>query len=447
MANPKETRINGENGATSEPISESYLSSLISFAGNDETKLITLCALQPGIVYDLPSINQRIKQLLGENQSPYIGHTLFRDYLQKSLVFTEAVVKVETEIDGADYRLSPDNSQSAIALAGHLLQFSERHPDIPLGAALAKSSSSGKVDESSLAKADESKKRAPSTRIRIFRKVLTSQLPIRITDLATSLGESPKILRSHLNNLTGQSLVNYESAPSNEPLVAYRTTETIPTSDFFEKSRYPILSLESYNAVVQITQGDTTRRAYLEELVAKMPSRTTGGYIHGKGIESARVAALKNLARNGFIIVERFDGSMRSEINLTDTQRNYLSELVSVLDRFQSQDPTFIQEGMQIASEIISDPNRVYSLMLKAKNHSPSANSKPEPERRTEVLAVFPTGQSLQAKDLQKLFERRFGRKLSRFHINDLLGQLARTGLVEYKIEKNHKYWSLSQTN
>lgn len=70
---------------------------------------------------------------------------------------------------------------------------------------------------------------------------------------------------------------------------------------------------------------------------------------------------LSNLERQG--ILEVNDTSIA---DLTDTQKDVVFELVTMLDGFQSQDPNLITYGKKRLTEIISNPELVAQLLLKA---------------------------------------------------------------------------------
>ena len=134
---------------------------------------------------------------------------------------------------------------------------------------------------------------------------------------------------------------------------------------------------------------------------------------------------------------------MRSTISLTPNQRALILEFVSIIDRFQAQDPTFIKEGLQKAREILSDPSRVHALMSKAKDNSPQADQIPVEETKRIVLESFPKEGDFEASELLVYIQNLSGKRISSSHLRNVLGELATEEKVNFREYKNRKYWSL----
>lgn len=423
-----------------ESLSMFVMGNLLAAVGNDETKAIVSTALQPNVMYDKYAINSRMREVLAGRHSPYAGHTLFFDYLSKS--FSELGI-VNPSGDTDEYSLSPLGLREGRSLAGHLLHFSETHPNVSLYKLFGSTSSAAETTNTG----EEYKKRAPFIRYKILSTLATKQLPLRILDIARATHEDKGNVSSHLKQLRSSGILSYDSVTSNEPIVIYSPTNQEPSSEYFAKQRTPRLASDAYNAVVTEYRKDGGQRSvYLDDLLPYLPIREGGNMQHGQSTINRRYKVLEELVRDGFLKTARFNGFTRSEVSLSEKQQEQIVDIVAILTRFQSQDPTFLQEGVSLGNEILADPQRVYRLMEKARDVSTYANKIDYTSLSTIVLALLsssehPTG------DLQASVEQTLGRSISRFHFSSLLGKMTDEGKIVGRMHKNYRYWHLPSTS
>ncbi len=432
--------INPNSTEKNSPLTYEALMQLTSNLGNDETKLITIAAMEPGVFYGQRGLARRVESFLGGMPSPYVGKSNYGDYCGKSFVPVGLVESRQGERDGRDapeYMVTPYGATIGTAFAGHLLQFSERYPDVSLYGLLGSTKSAAIDEETGM------KKTSPELRFKIYYELLTANLPIRMEDLARALGAKSEALKRHMDELDLEEIISFKSAGSLGPIVEYRINKDQKLPEELPKgTKYPVLTKEIYSLVQELTEKDEEKWTTINEVTKVVPMRTTGSFADSQSPDSTRSVVLKKLADAGYLVRKEFDGLSKSNISLTPEQRQVLLELTSIIDNFQSQKKEFIEDGIRKANEILSDPTRTQALMSKAKDNSPSAAKIPQEEMKKMILGAISDTGEVEAKDLLEPVKNLYGKKIRRVHTREILGVLAQEGVLKVREENNRKYWS-----
>lgn len=137
---------------------------------------------------------------------------------------------------------------------------------------------------------------------------------------------------------------------------------------------------------------------------------------------------LRELARKRVIEYNANDG--RTEINLSDKQRQVIGDLIEIVDKFQNRDPMILTKGGQLTSLFLTSPGEVSNLMLKTREHSSAANKKPLEEHFATFLSIISRNPGISQRELAENLEQT-GERIGRNSIGGILNLLLSTGQVE----------------
>lgn len=406
-----------------ERLSDEEMGNLISALGNHEAKAIVLCLMTPGIIYPRYDLYRAVIQAQGQNKGWRMDHRGPFQYCEASLSPIGLVTReaINPDLSTYGYMKTEYGDEIGVSLAGLLLDFSLRHPDFSLQDFFGRTGSSSvqKIGEM------EYKKRAPTTRLKIFWELLTSNLPLRATDITERIGESSEEnVGLHLSELAGRGLISYVALKYGEAQAFYRLSETPPSSEpeAYRRDR----GLTSF--VYKVLRGDGSSewsaeaiqeryQQYLEAQAKPLPGSEVN-------LKSRISSILSHLAQKGYARRGKFTGGkIHSEANLTGGQREVLLELVTLIDRFQNQDPTILELGKRLTNRIIANPERVSLLLIKAREHSNLASRRPGQEIADDILRIISSRPDWTTEQIRKALEEE-GRRLSTNYIHALIRPL-----------------------
>lgn len=89
------------------------------------------------------------------------------------------------------------------------------------------------------------------------------------------------------------------------------------------------------------------------------------------GLKHRVTQILAHLESTGYLRSLGFRNKKMSDISFTDDQRAAITDLVTSIARFNTEDELVIREGRALARTIVNDKDRVRSLVEKAKEHAP----------------------------------------------------------------------------
>lgn len=421
-----------------EKLSDERLGNLISAVGNHEAKAALLGLMQPGIIYARSDLNTIMLHAQGRNLAWRMAKGLPFSYCRHSLAPIGLVAQEVTTSGGLEtigYIKTDFGQEEGDSLGGLLLDLSLRYPLTSLqdifGATV--SPSEPKASEEGLAY----RKRSPITRLRLFWELITSSLPIRNTDLGVSLGEDLATISTHVDSLSEKGIISYDSIGANVPFVIYRLSKDHPQDTPAHYSKGPTLA----KAIYQIMHDNPDReftlesvvQEYLKPLVVERVSSNTEFY-----------RVLTWLSKQGYVERKKFGHGKQSEINLTDDQRQMLLDLVTILDQFQNQDPEIIAYGRRCMKEIIADPEKVSTLIRKAREHSYFAQNAPPEQTTSDLVTIISQNPQLTATQLREILTQRQARTITKTHIRRLLKLALTSGQITQKTLNGIHHFSVA---
>lgn len=437
--------------APKKEIGEEELGTLISAFGNHELKALTLASMRPGIIYtrrvsEGTTLAQELRERLQGKRTTWAiwsGH-LF-GYCQDSLSHPLTIVTrktVDSDLGIYGYNITDYGTEKGQALAGHLLEWSLKF-DKSLIEVFGSTSSGGiskeiKVGEETV----EFKKRAPITRFKIFWGLLTSSLPIRVVDLANAIGETKEIIQDHLINLARFGVVYYKAIRSEQPYSFYQLADERPSQEPQPyrrgSSRAPTLTRRIYNLFtanpnLRASQAEVYQR--LIEIYSSYQERKQSG------MRTTINSILSSLEQQGFVRHEGFRQGIKSEINLTEDQRIMLYELLEILDKFQSGNREFWQEGRKKAQDILADPEKLVKLINKAQKTSPGTERIPREDLEDQLSSLLSRYPNSTVRQLREYLEREYGKRLGQEYVSRILRKSRRfIGGKEHHVN----YWTVN---
>lgn len=443
----------GERGIVSSPeaikterLSDEEMGNLLSALGNHEAKALTLCLMTPGVIYSRSDFHRAVIQAQGLKMGWRMASSTLFAYCSESLspigLVTREVINPDLSTYG--YMKTERGERIGVPLAGLLTDFSLHHPDFSLQDFFGSTHSPSKVKEIGEI---EFKKRSPTTRLKIFRELLSSNFPHRAVDIANQIGQpkdSGGIIGSHLSQLAERGIVSYEVVKAGEEWVFYRLSETPPSSE-----PEPYMTNRALTSFVyQLLQKDGNRewsagaiaqryQQYLEAQSKPLPRNKVS-------LKNRISQVLSHLAQNSYARRRKFiGGKIYSEVNLTEEQREILSELITLIDRFQNQAPAVLEVGRRLANRIIADSKKVSLLLAKAKEHSSMAGALPKQETADEILRIISFRPDCTSDQIREILKGE-GRRLSKISIWDIIKALVAGRKITQTARRGVRYFNLA---
>ena len=359
-----------------------------------------------------------------------------QDTLEPIGLVTYAVI--DEQLNSWGYAKTAYGQDQGVPLAGLLLEFSRQDPNHSLSDYFGKTASTAKTDQEE-GQTEGDKKRAPATRLRLFRELVTSDLPVRQIDLVQRIGEYHVLLSHHLKSLKERRVISYESTEQGEPFSIYG----------FE-SDHPPTVVPAYRSNRRLTND-------LWQILAQNPQRTytieemAGVYLEANPhaldfnmdyLRPRISGVLNHLHKRGFASRQKFSCYYKSAITLSDGQRAKIGKLVGLIDGFQNQKPEIMALGRQMADYFMANPTETTRLMAKAREHSSHANQRDATQTKEAVIYYLTASPQSTAKKIRQGLQNE-DISLSDRRIGQLLLELLRSGEIVATVQKGIKYYSL----
>lgn len=433
-----------------ERIPDQELGNLLSAVGNNESKALTLRAMEGGIAYSVASLLHRVLEIQGNQPLWRMDASTLYGYCQDSfdpigLVAQEVIDRWHNKYG---YIKTPYGHEYGDALAGLMLSLSERHP-FSLYQAFAHTACTKNVQEAGDNNLEQNleqeeidpnlnKKRAPLTRLKIFRALVKHKSPLRETDLSEYIGEKHRsLIGQHLNNLSRLGVITYLSIKADTSYV------------YSLNPKHPAELPSPYGGDISLSQF--VYNTILEKEESMTASELTEQYVKQKGgnlqINQRRLQhrigdILSSLRKQGYLSREEmFNKEKRSLITLSDVQLSFLKDLVETIDRFQSNDREVLQEGKEYGQKLLQDPKRVADLFRKAKETSPHAQKKDTLETQSFIFSVIKENPGSTLRTIQKELQERYQRKLGRTRLSALLLSMIASEQIDVMQRKTANYY------
>ncbi|MBI2613231.1 MAG: hypothetical protein HYW62_00445 [Candidatus Levybacteria bacterium] len=391
-----------------ERLSDEQLGNLISAVGNLEGKAITLLLMEQGRIYSKGNLYHKFMGAQEERIGWKPDRAIPFQYCQFSLLPIGLVALGEKDHDLKTwgYGVTPYGEEEGIPLAGLLLDFSEKHPEFSLSQVFGSTNSPSQPKNIQTPEGEtEFKSRSPILRLKIFRKLIAAKLPIRESDLASTIGENAGMIGRHLALLADSHIISYESIRKDQPQSFYALSSEKPNERLTQHSAFSSLTEKVYSFFLnlgpskQITLEDIT-----DSLIA---ANSEMGKLNKQALKRRISTICSYLAKQHYLVQGKFKEGLESEITLSDTQKATLLELVALINRFQGQEPEILEEGRRKAMKIIHNPHRVSHLLRKAKESSGRANKLSQGEGADFVLSLIKEHPGASVEDIFKFQDRK----------------------------------------
>lgn len=282
------------------------------------------------------------------------------------------------------------------------------------------------------------KKRAIGTRLKIFLELLTDQLPIREIDLTEAVGEEHGIISGHLKQLDAYGIVNLDSRGVKENYVVYKLA---PSTHDLTK---PILQrgdITMTDLVYEIMSANPEKYWTIQEVISSVKGKLADTPKAELMLQGRVNHALSILRTLDILESKDFTGRSQSRIDLTPEQKAILYDFLSLVMRFQDQDPDLIKEAHSRISSFSSE--EISELMAKAKENSPYAGSPSRSAKESEILSVIQNNPGITKREIYEHLEG-IRPRISFATLESIIKELTRSGQVyidsEKKAGKNRMY-------
>lgn len=424
-----------------EKLSSEQLGSLISAVGNLEGKASTFLLMEHGRIYSKGNLYHEFMRAQGERIGWRPHRTIPFQYCQFSFlpIGLVAFEEIDPSLKTWGYGITPYGEKEGVPLAGLLLDFSERHPEFSLSQVFGSTSSPSQLKDIQTPEGKTNfKKRAPILRLKIFRELVRAELPIRELDLAYAVGENPATIGQHLARLADLHIIFYESTKRDQPYAFYKLSQERPNERPKQYSTLPSLTEKVYNFFVNLGPSrGVSPEDIADSLIYENPEMVE---LDKKALQSNIVGICSYLSRQKYLEQGKFKEGLQSEITLSDIQRAALLELVTLINRFQEQDPETLEEGKRKAMEIINDSERVSRLLKKTKQNSAHANRSSQERSKDYIRSLIERHPQATNTDLFNFQDRR--PRLSRPTVRNVTRSLQRENRVNVSIRRMKKHFT-----
>jgi hypothetical protein len=401
---------------------------LLAAFGNNEAKGLLLAAMQPGHIYSSGDLRRLMHECQGQLLAWRLHPSLAFDYCAHALapigLVTQEVLDPDLRTSG--YMKTPYGQEKGEALAGHLLQFSESCAAFSLAQLFGSTNTVQRVADTRQT-APLGRRRTSFRRYRLVLAIATVLLPLRETDLARLLQDTPEKLGPHLHILSRSGIISYRTKQLGDPYVTYRLVSGAPSTLAVLDRRAASLSGQLFAMLHAGPTEPTTSEALLEHLIGAYPARAAQDR---RALRQTVSRTLSYLERIGVVERGPFRPAVQSEIDLTREQRTVLAPLVAIIERFTAGDPQFLAEGRRAAQHIVRDPERFRRLLDKAHAASWNANRHTVEELAQLVLAILAQRPNASLSSIHAAMVEQYGVQVTQARIKQVVRALKDSGAV-----------------
>ncbi len=427
-----------------ERLSDEQMGNLLASIGNHEAKALTLLIMKPNLIYTSSILHSDFMNAQGESPGWETNHSAQFGYCQQSLSPIGLVSKevVDKNVETYGYMTTNFGEKVGKPLAALLLDFSRRNPGFSLYDFFGSTVSSAQDDP-------DSKKRSPATRFKIFYELATApSLPINQLELLKNI---PEITQgdagNHLRELKRKKIIEYDSIKFGENILYYSLSSLPPQEEPPKYMARPTQTVRIYGLLLEEPEKTWT----IEEITGRYVEEF--GYLGVFNIndlpENQKInlkrnisSILSHLKKHGYTSQSKFGGETRSEINLSEEQRNTIVDLVDILDAFQNQNPQILERGRKLSLFFLSNPQETARLMEKAKEHSHNANRKAPEEYNAVILGLISQNPGITSKGIAQRLNA-LDYKIGEGNVKLLIRNLSKTAQVETSTVKGTLRYSI----
>lgn len=402
-----------ESAHIPENLSDERLGDLLSGIGNHEGKALLLLAMDkasPDEVYFAQGeLHSLITNLPGADNFDNRSRRNQVEWCQKSMSPADLVIKAD--YSPTRYALTQDGRRLGKPLAVLLLDFSDRF-DTALLDIFGWSNTS-------------TASRSPLNRLKLIREILVSPDMPSLIALKQRTGMFSN-LETHLHALSRKGLVEYQSWDmTSDKVFELIDSQYQPNHHSADILRQKVLNyFKAHNNQASIDELLEYCKAELSAEAITIPSQQKFyskiyNYVYALQ-KQGHVRAIGGRVHNAPI-----------DLKLTDRQRIIWSELLSSLDRFQMQEPAYLEELNQKAEDFIRSKIKVTKALSRAAESSSRMQYGPQKNIGQLILSVLsPDNQPLTVRTIADKIKSQEGRVVATGGIRKSLYTLQSIGEI-----------------
>ncbi len=392
--------IQAEVESVPEPLGDAELGDLLAAIGNSEAKSLLLIGMHPDYTYSAADLHELFVAMQGDEIGWKPSPEMPFKYCMHSMEPIGMVARgVSEEGRGTvGYRKTERGSTIGEALAGHLLAFSERHPETTLNAIWGQANSSKRTPDGGATEAQ----RVPLTRLKVFTELLTSDGPIRAIDIEDP-GVMSRSLTGTLESLARAGLLTYENRMKPQGYAKYMV-ESTDLSSVETLRKAPTI----FRAVRDLIETSAKKGTELDpqqvtKLIREKDPALTSTAEKNTYTDVTRVLAY--LKREGALGLVGGSYHEKSTIEVDDRQYEILAEAANIALSIQRRDQEFIAEGLTLAERFRNDPAAGGELIAKFAADSSRVNEKHRQELRAVMMPLLTREQGATAAEIFEALE------------------------------------------
>lgn len=306
------------------------------------------------------------------------------------------------------FKLNERGETVGVAMAGLMLDLSERYEHVALVDLLGRATADEKTGSFS-----------GEVRLAILFSLLTKNKPLSVTELAGSAFQAQQTgqaelarLRTAVDQLEKADVIHVERFKRDQEEVVYGAGSNEEPFQFKgQKNGKTAIPAITFRAAQRLTSGGltATRTQIADEVKRALPAAE----LQARGEEKIDYAVRKALehitTRRGLVNKSRFSNQERSEISLNAEYIDLVKELQAISNVLlygdEVQLANLIAKGKSHMMEVLNDPARVNSLLQKGQVRSPNHNqASPRSNIRT-IRNALTSGKHMSVEQLEALFE------------------------------------------
>lgn len=356
------------------------------------------------------------------------------EYCEKSFIPAGLVQRIQDPLTGRHGYKRLEEENQAVAFTGLMLSLSERYPRISLSQLLGKTPPPITAAEGTSQLLPNEAYRPQLIRLKIY-EALLSKTPITIRALAETIQEKPYIAEKYIEQFTEDKIVLPRFRRPDEPYATYQFITEAPREDLRQHGHNQKLAQELYKIMMVQTRRLWTRDVILSSLLAGNPAMRM---LKRESLLVRVSSVLAQMERDDDIQVSRNQG-----VVLSKKQKAVIEDLLTIFERFQKQDAQIMEEGVTRAEEIITNPQRVTKLLLKARESSRRISGFSAEETEDQILYLIATHRNRNSQAIRRFLEDDFGRRLAGRNLWQILQILREKNLIQIADKKTASYWAV----
>ncbi len=413
-------------------ISKEGMELLLAGAGNNEIKALIVCVMETGI-WTPPEISKRLHELRGEDSERWPMDNLVQVHLDTlaGVGFLDRELIDTTTGRSNGYELTEFGKKYGIPFASAMLEFSLAHPHVSLRDMLGSAASVVPAYERVVeGETVLMKKRGPSSRLEIYRALLTATLPVSQVQIHHDLKAPEDSLIAQLQNLGANHIITRKTD-------GVRTMYRINSNKLRTERQTPLGLTQSVIDFLYLANG----YASIDQICSGIYDEFGDYYQHDPArLRTAVTQTIQRQLLQGTVetgLLNKKDGF--AQISLTPQQRATIYNLVSTVYEFQSASDQDLRDKAYRGKLLLAQPVSISTLIDKLRSSSSHANTLTSAQKGSFIIeALKLLGEPVSTTHIHEVVSGLLGRSISNRVIQETLKILLESGTV--KTAQGH-YW------